>query len=167
MKLLKGCLALTLAFAACGGGRDDKPAANTSATNTQTTTTTTQPETANAATPSPTAAPSPAATSGESPAEVTYTGVAPDKESFNYKVKVNSAKPISQVDLDMKYMDESGRVVDQSTYAWQNIVKSKRNAIERGRTYEVNDPLPEGATRAEIKLVRVHFDDGTRWEAGQ
>ena len=162
MKLLKGCLILTLACAACGGGRDDKSSANTSTTNTQTTATRT--ETANAATPSHTAAPSPATVSGESPVEFTYLGVAPDKESIAYKIKVNSAKPISQVDLDMKYMDEGGRVVDQSTFAWQNIVKSKRNPIERGQTYEVKDPLPEGATRAEVTLKRVIFQDGTRWE---
>lgn len=167
MKLLPGCLALVLAFAACGGGREDnKTSANISTTNTQTTTT--QTETANAATPSPSASPTPAATvSGERPVEFTYLGVTPDKESIAYKIKVNSAKPISQVDLDMKYMDESGRVVDQSTYAWQNVVKSKRNAIERGQTYEVKDELPEGATRAEVTLKRVHFEDGTRWEAGQ
>ena len=164
MKLLPGCLALTLACAACGGGRDDnKPSANTSTTNTQTTTTRT--ETANAATQSPTATPSPATVSGERPVEFTYVGVTPDKESVAYKIKVTSAKPISQVDLNMKYMDDKGGVVDETTYAWQNIVKSKRNPIESGQTYEVKDPLPEGATRAEITLKRVHFQDGTRWEA--
>ncbi|HKQ53574.1 MAG TPA: hypothetical protein VJT74_14455, partial [Pyrinomonadaceae bacterium] len=109
--------------------------------------------------------PTPSTFSGERPVEFTYLGVTKDKGSIAYKIKVNSAKPISQVDLDMKYMDESGRVVDQSTFAWQNIVKSKRNAIERGRTYEVTDPLPEGATRAEVTLKRVIFEDGTTWNA--
>jgi len=163
MKLLPGCLALMLAFAACGGGRDASPSANTSTTNAQTTAT--QTETANAATPSPTAAVTPATTSGERPVEFTYLGVTPDKGSIAYKIKVNSAKPVSQVDLDMKYTDESGRVVDQTTYAWQNVVKSKRNPIERGQTYEVKDELPEGATRAEVTLKRVHFQDGTVWNA--
>jgi hypothetical protein len=163
MKLLRGCLALALAFAACGGGRDDnKPAANTSTTNTQTTTTT-QTETANAATPSPTATASPATVSGERPVEFTYLGVTPDKDSVAYKIKINSAKPVSQIDLNMKYMDDKGGVVEETTYAWQNVVKSKKNPIERGRTYEVKDPLPEGATRAEVTLKRVHFGDGTVW----
>jgi hypothetical protein len=164
MKLLKGCLALTLAFAACGGGRDDNSSANTTTTNTQTTTNTTRNETANAATPSPTATASPAAT-GERPVEVTYTGTTPDKGSITYKVKVNSAKPIGQVDLNMRYLDDKGGVVEESTYAWQNVVKSKQNPIERGQTYEREDPLPEGATRAEITLKRVHFKDGSIWEA--
>ena len=166
MKLLPGCLALTLAFAACGGGRDDnKPSANSSTTNTQTTTT--QTETANAATPSPTAATSPAAVSGERPVEFTYVGVTPDKQSVAYKIKVTSAKPVRQVDLNMKYMDDKGGVVEETTYAWQNVVKSKKNPIEPGETYEVKDPLPGGAARAEVTLKRVHFEDGTRWEAGQ
>jgi hypothetical protein len=166
MKLLPGCLALTLAFAACGGGRDDnKPSANTSTTNTQTTTT--QTETANAATPSPTAAPAPATASGERPVEFTYVGVTPDKQSVAYKIKVTSAKPVRQIDLNMKYMDDKGGVVEETTYAWQNVVKSRKNPIEPGETYEVKDPLPEGATRAEVTLKRVHFEDGSRWEAGQ
>ncbi len=159
MKLLPGCLALTLAFAACGGGRDDnKPSANTSTTNTQTTTT---------ATPSPTAATSPAVVSGERPVEFTYVGVTPDKESVAYKIKVTSAKPVRQVDLNMKYMDDKGGVVEETTYAWQNVVKSKKNPIEPGETYEVKDPLPGGATRAEVTLKRVYFEDGSRWEARQ
>jgi hypothetical protein len=171
MKRLPGCLlALTLALAACGGGRDDnKPAAGNSATTQKTTETTTI--NAAAASPLPTVPPaatnSPATTGGERPVEFTYLGVTPDKESIAYKIKVNSAKPISQVDLNMKYLDDKGGVVDESTYAWQNIVKSARKPIERGQTYEVKDPLPDGATRAEVTLKRVIFEDGTRWEAGQ
>ncbi|HEY0378188.1 MAG TPA: hypothetical protein VGC87_14815 [Pyrinomonadaceae bacterium] len=169
MKRLPGCLlALTLALAGCGGaGSDNKPSAGNSATTQKTTETTT---TANAAaTPLPTATPSatssPAAVGGERPVELTYLGVTPDKESIAYKIKVNSPKPISQVDLNMKYLDDKGGVVDESTYAWQNIVKSARKPIEKGQTYEDQDPLPEGATRAEVTLKRVIFEDGTRWEA--
>ena len=170
MKLLTGCLlALTLSLAACGGGRDDnKPSAGNSAT-TQKTTETTTTNTNATATPLPTATPaatdSPATNAGERPVEFTYLGVTPDKESIAYKIKVNSAKPISQVDLNMKYLDDKGGVVDESTYAWQNIVKSTRKPIEKGQTYEVQDSLPEGATRAEVTLKRVIFEDGTRWEA--
>jgi hypothetical protein len=161
MKLLPGCLALTLALAACGGGRDDnKPAAGNN--------TTTETTTANAATPTPSATTtSPATVGGERPVEVTYTGVTPDKESIAYKIKVNTDKPVSQVDLLIKYMDERGGFVEETTYAWQNIVKSVQKPIEKGQTYEREDPLPEGATRAEITLKRVIFKDGTRWEAGQ
>ena len=162
MKLLPGCLALTLALAACGGGRDDKPSGGNSATTQKTVETTT---TTNAATPLPTATPSPATVGGERPVEVTYTGVTPDKESIAYKVKVNTAKKVSQVDLNIKYTDESGRVVDENTFAWQNIVKSVRKPIEKGQTYEATDPMPDGATRAEVTLKRVIFEDGSRWEA--
>jgi hypothetical protein len=169
MKLLTGCLlALTLAFAACGGGRNDnKNSAGNSATTQKTTETITTTNNA-AVTPLPTATPaatdSPAGVGGERPVEVTYTGVTPDKESITYKVKVNTEKPISQVDLNMKYLDDKGGVVDEHTYAWQNIVKSVQKPIEKGQTYEREDYLPEGATRAEITLKRVIFKDGTTWE---
>jgi hypothetical protein len=161
--LLPAGLTLTLALAACGGGGDNNTTpANATQANTQTNT-----ATANAATPSPTASPSPAAVTGERPVEFTYQGVTPDKQSIAYKIKVNSAKPISQVDLNMKYLDDKGGVVEETTYAWQNVVKSSRTPIERGHTYEVKDPLPDGATRADVTLKRVIFEDGTRWEAGQ
>ena len=166
MKRLPGCLlALTLSLAACGGGRDEnKPSAGNSATTQKMTETTTTTNAVVAATPLPTATPSPATTAGERPVEFTYQGVTPDKKSIAYKIKVNSAKPIRQVDLNMKYLDDKGGTVEESTYAWQNIVKSARQPIEKGQTYEVKDPLPEGATRAEVTLKRVIFVDATRWE---
>jgi hypothetical protein len=78
---------------------------------------------------------------------------------------VLTATPISQVDIGIKYMDDSGKVLDETTYAWQNVVKSARQPIEQGKTYEAKDDLPEGATKAECVLKRVIFADGTRWEA--
>jgi hypothetical protein len=169
MKRLPGCLlVLTLSLAGCGGASsDNKPSAGNSAATQKTTETTTT--TNAAATPLPTATPSatssPAAVGGERPVEVAYTGVTPDKESITYKVKVNTEKPISQVDLNIKYMDDKGGVVDEHTYAWQNIVKSVQKPIEKGQTYEREDYLPAGATRAEVTLKRVLFKDGTWWEA--
>ncbi|HWT03799.1 MAG TPA: hypothetical protein VN256_26360 [Pyrinomonadaceae bacterium] len=169
MKLLPGCLALTLALAACGGGRDDNKASAGNTTTTQKTTETATTNTAASplATATPSATTSPATAGGERPVEVTYAGVTPDKESIAYKIKVNTEKHVSQVDLNMRYMDERGGVVEETTYAWQNVVKSVRKPIEKGQTYEREDPLPEGAARAEVTLKRVIFKDGTRWEAGQ
>lgn len=163
MKLLKVCLVLTLALAACGGGRDDNKNSNGNSATTQKTVETTT--TNNTATPLPTATPSPATVGGERPVEFTYQGLTPDKESIAYKIKVNAEKPIKQVDLAIKYMDDGGAVVEETTYAWQNVVKSARKPIEKGETYEVKDPLPDGAKRAEVTLKRVIFEDGTRWEA--
>jgi hypothetical protein len=107
----------------------------------------------------------PATNSAAAPVEFTFTGVTPDKESIAYKIKVNSAKPVSQVDIAVKYLDAEGRVVSETTRAWQNIVKSKKQPIEQGKTYEVTDELEPGSTTAECQLKRVFFTDGTNWSA--
>jgi hypothetical protein len=57
-------------------------------------------------------------------------------------------------------------VLKETTLAWQNVVKSVRQPIEKGRTYEVKDELPQGASKAEYSLKRVIFQNGTRWNAG-
>ena len=107
---------------------------------------------------------SPAETGG-APVEFTYTGLTPDKESISYKIRVNTAKPISQVDIAIRYLDAQGRVVTETTRAWQNIVKSKRQPIEQGKTYVVEDELEPGSTKAECQLKRVFFTDGSTWSA--
>jgi hypothetical protein len=99
------------------------------------------------------------------PVEFTYTGITPDKESFSYKIKVNTPKPISQVDIGIKYLDAQGQVVSETTRAWQNIVKSKKQPIEQGKTYDVTDDLEPGSIKAECKLKRVFFTDGSNWSA--
>ena len=76
---------------------------------------------------------------------------------------MNTEKRISQVDLAVKEMDDSGKVLMDTTMLWQNIVKSVRQPIEKGKTYDVQDYLYPGATRAEGKLKRVVFEDGTTW----
>jgi hypothetical protein len=159
MKLFTCCIVLSLAFVGCGGA--NKAPADNSATLTQTKET----ETIRSESPSPTAMPSPATKDGERPVEFTYLGITPDKESISYKIKVNAAKPISQVDLGVKYMDASGNVLEETTIAWQNIVKSVRKPIEKGKTYEVEGYLPQGATKADCTLKRVVFEDGTYWNA--
>jgi hypothetical protein len=78
---------------------------------------------------------------------------------------VNTNEPISQVDLGVKYRDEDGKVLDETTLVWQNVVKSVRKPIEQGETYEVKDYLPEGASRAGMVLQRVIFQNGIRWSA--
>ena len=158
MKLLFGSLALSLILAGCGG-RQDKVSTDNSAPQTK------EAEVTKAETPSPTATPSPSTKEGEPPVEFTYLGVAPDKETISYKLKVNTAEPISQVDIAVKYMDDAGKVVDETTLAWQNVVKSERKPIERGKTYEARDYLPQGATKAECLLKRVIFANGSRWNA--
>lgn len=160
MKLFAVFVFLSILLAGCGGGSREVRVNNSS-----TTTETKLPETARTETPTPTATPVTETAETERPIEFAYLGVTPSKDAIAYKIKVNTAKPISQVDLDVKYMDDGGKVIDETTYAWQNIVKSVRKPIERGKTYDVEDNLPEGATKAEVTLKRVIFEDGTRWNA--
>ena len=100
------------------------------------------------------------------PVDFTPLGTQPGPPpAFHFNIKINADKPITQVDIGIKFLDAGGKVVDQTTYVWQNIVKSQRQPIEKGKTYEDNSPLLSGATKAEAKLLRVHFKDGTDWEA--
>ena len=99
------------------------------------------------------------------PVEFTYGGITPDKTSISYKIKVNTDKPIEEVHLALKETDAGGKVVEQTTIAWQNIVHSTRQPIEKGKTYEDQMALDPGATKAECTLKEVVFKDGTRWTA--
>ncbi len=103
-------------------------------------------------------------TSG-APVEFIYGGITPDKTSISYKIKVNTDKPIEEVHLALKETDSGGKVVEQTTVAWQNIVHSTQQPIEKGKTYEAQTPLDPGATKAECVLKEVVFQDGTRWTA--
>lgn len=103
-------------------------------------------------------------TSG-APVEFIYGGITPDKTSISYKIKVNTDKPIEEVHLALKETDAGGKVVEQTTIAWQNIVHSTQQPIEKGKTYEAQTSLDPGATKAECTLKEVIFKDGTRWTA--
>lgn len=161
MKLLFGCLVCSLLLAGCAAKQE-----NVSTVNSVTTTETKIAEKPKVESVSPTPTASPAQKGGTPPVEFTYLGVSADKQSATYKIKVDAAEPISQVDIGVRYMDDAGKVLDETTLAWQNIVKSTRQPIEKGKTYEVKDELPEGATRAEYTLKRVIFQNGTRWNVG-
>jgi hypothetical protein len=97
------------------------------------------------------------------PVEFIYEGLTPDKENVSYKIKVNTDKPIEEVHLALKESDAGGRVVEQTTVVWQNIVRSTRQPIERGKTYEAQTVLDPAATKADCSLKEVVFEDGTRW----
>ena len=157
-------LTIAALLSGCGGGSSNQANVSVNTSTTTTTTTTTN----EAGKPTPTATPTATPVSenaGESPVNYTYVGITPDKDGFTYKIKVNTAKPISQVDIGVKYLDAGGKVLEETTIAWQNVVKSVRGTIEQGKTYEVEGYLPEGAAKVESVLKRVIFTDGTRWEA--
>ena len=102
---------------------------------------------------------------GAAPVEFFYGGITPDKTSISYKIKVNTDKPIEEVHLALKETDAGGKVVEQTMIAWQNIVHSIQQPIEKGKTYEDQMALDPAATKAECTLKEVVFKDGTRWTA--
>ncbi len=102
---------------------------------------------------------------GAAPVEFFYGGITPDKTSISYKIKVNTDKPIEEVHLALKETDAGGKVVEQTMIAWQNIVHSTQQPIEKGKTYEDQMALDPAATKAECTLKEVVFKDGTRWTA--
>ncbi|HEX8843316.1 MAG TPA: hypothetical protein VF791_01540 [Pyrinomonadaceae bacterium] len=166
MKLIAVLISLAALLTGCGS-KQENMSVNSSQTRTESKETV---GAKNEATPQPTPTatqtPTPATTADtERPIEFTYLGITSDKEHIRYRIKVNTAKPISQVDLGIKFTDASGKVLDDTTFAWQNIVKSKQQPIEQGKTYDVEDYLPEGATKAEVVLKRVIFKDGGYWSA--
>jgi len=101
-------------------------------------------------------------TSG-APIEFTCLGLSADKTGFSYRVKVNTDKPISQVDIEVKTVDEKGKSSTE-TYLWQNIVKSHQQPIEKGKTYESEETLAASAAKVECKMKRVVFADDTTWD---
>lgn len=105
-----------------------------------------------------------APTSG-APVEFIYDGLTPEKTSVAYKIKVNTDKPIEEVHLALKETDAGGKVVQDTTLVWQNIVHSTRQPIEQGKTYADTTTLAPPAVNAQISLKEVVFKDGTRWKA--
>ena len=97
------------------------------------------------------------------PVELILGGITPDKTNVSYKIKVNTDKPIDGINLALKETDDKGKVVEETTIVWQNIVGSTRRPIEKGKTYEDQTPLDPSALKAEVTLKEVIFKDGTRW----
>ena len=135
-----------------------------SACSTNKTASTTNAEPASSSQPSGPQAAAPQTTIG-TPVELLYEGITPDKANISYKIKVNTDKPIEEVHLALKETDAGGKVVEQTMIAWQNIVHSTQQPIEKGKTYEDQTALDPTAVKAECTLKEVIFKDGTRWTA--
>ena len=127
----------------------------------------TQPAVAAQATPSKTESSQTAASqpAGGAPVELTYGGITADKANISYKIKVNTDKPIDEIHLAFKATDAGGKVLDQTTIAWQNIVHSTRQPIEKGKTYEDTSAIDPAAAKVECSLKEVVFKDGTTWKS--
>lgn len=154
MKTYIGLFLVAALFSACSNTQPSEPGNTQSTASTQSTPAKTQSSQSTAA----------ESTSG-APVEFIYGGITPDKTSVTYKIKVNTDKPIEEVHLALKETDAGGKVVEQTMIAWQNIVRSTRQPIEKGKTYEDQMALDPAATKAECSLKEVIFKDGTRWTA--
>ncbi len=150
MKTYIGLFLAAALFSACSNTQPSAPGNAQSPASPQSTTAKTQS--------SPSAA---SESTGAAPVEFFYGGITPDKTSISYKIKVNTDKPIEEVHLALKETDAGGKVVEQTMIAWQNIVHSIQQPIEKGKTYEDQMALDPAATRAECTLKEVVFKDGT------
>ena len=56
-----------------------------------------------------------------------------------------------------------GKVLEETMVVWQNIVKSTRQPIENGKTYEDQSALVPDTSKADCSLKEVIFKDGSRW----
>lgn len=163
MRTFSAAILLLAAMSACSGSAqktaiDSRPTSNSETANTTSVVATSPEKTPDPKTPS-------SSDDAKPPVEYAFDGITPDKEEFSYKIKVNTSKPISQVDIATKYLDAQRKVISETTIAWQNIVKSKREPIEEGKTYDVKGYLEPGATKVETVLKRVFFADGSSWNA--
>ncbi len=138
MKTYIGLFLAAAFFSACSNTQPSAPGNAQSPASPQSTTAKTQG--------SPSAA---SESTGAAPVEFFYGGITPDKTSISYKIKVNTDKPIEEVHLALKETDAGGKVVEQTMIAWQNIVHSTQQPIEKGKTYEAQTPLDSAATKAE------------------
>lgn len=158
MKLLISAIASVVFLAGCGAKQENSNAGNSSAPTNQAAAGNAQKPTQGSST-SVTNGPK---TDGD-PVEFTCLGLSADKTHFSYRVKVNTDKPISQVDIEVKSVDAKGKSSTE-TFLWQNIVKSHQQPIEKGKTYDVDEnAVAEGTTKVECKMKRVVFVDGTSW----
>lgn len=107
--------------------------------------------------------------SGSAPVAYTFLGMDTKRPvpAIRFRIKVNTAKPIEEVDIATKFIAADGKVVNDTTLVWQDIVKSKRQPIENRKSYEDTSYLFPNTARVESKLLRVVYADGTRWNAPQ
>ncbi len=100
----------------------------------------------------------------EPPVELAFLGITPDRKNIAFKIAARGDKPILQVDLDIREMDKSGKLLLETTLLWQRRECCPRPPLEKGVFYDVQEPLVEkGAARAEATVDRVHFQDGSNW----
>lgn len=158
MKLLITTIASLALLVGCASKQEKSDNATASAPASQA-----APGNAEKATPgSPTSATNSSAKTDGNPVEFTCLGLSADKTHFSYRVKVNTDKPISQVDIELRSVADKGKS-STDTVIWQNIVKSTQQPIEKGKTYDADASVEEGTTRVECKLKRVVFADDTTW----
>ena len=96
------------------------------------------------------------------PVTIEFLGLAADKEHVRYRIHVVTEKPVEQVDVGLTYNDAGGKE-QRATVVWQNVVQSKRQPIEKGKTYEDEAYVGRGATGVVCKVLHVVYKDMTSW----
>ena len=105
------------------------------------------------------------AKNANAPVELISVRIAPDRENYIYKLKVNTDNSISEVEINIRLYDARGKMLDESTITWQNIVNETRQPTEKGKTYEATHFLEPDSTKVEAEVKHVYFWDGSIWSA--
>lgn len=136
MKLLCVAIAALLLLVGCAGNQNDSPGSRSKSAE-QTT---------------------------EPPVDLTFLGITPDRKNIAFKIAARGDKPIIQVDLGIREMDKSGKLLLETTLLWERRECCPRPPLEKGVVYDVQEPMVEkGAARSEATVERVHFQDGSNW----
>jgi len=99
------------------------------------------------------------------PVELVSVGIVPDRESYVYKLKVNTDNPISEVEIGVRLYNVRGKMLDESIITWQNIVKGTRQPTGKGKIYEATHFLEPDSTKVEAEVRHIYFEDGSIWSA--
>ena len=105
------------------------------------------------------------AKNANAPVVLVSVRIAPDRENYVYKLKVDTDNPISEVEITVRLYDARGKMLDESTITWQNIVNETRQPTEKGKTYEATHFLEPDSTKVEAEVRHVYFWDGSIWSA--
>ena len=94
------------------------------------------------------------------PVLFTYLGLSDDQAHLQYRITVNTSRPIEEVDIQV-WEDEFP--AERATYVWRNVVGAVQEPIRAGQTYAAADMIYPNARHTDAILQQVIFRDGGIW----
>ncbi len=98
------------------------------------------------------------------PVEISYDQPKAGEIRTEFRFKINTSKPIKQVDVAIEYQGTANQVLRNTTFGWQNIINGEQRPIKGGQTYQDKHRFPEGTIKTKASLERVIYEDGSTWK---